>query len=380
MADSPKIRPFFPTAPPPTPASSAPADEVAPAKPPPTELARLEDVGPFGLPKGLSLPELVPTLVRIIKRALDVVFTPVRELGAKVVDVFDGPFSTGESGWALKNAPPTTDVSAKFNELLGAYRAGKSILPPSATSYRYLLVPGMLADHYPGYLSDNARALRAAGLTVSEAPVQTQGRSLQNAEIVRDAILKASEGGKQVVVIGHSKGAVDTTVALSLYPELKSKVRSLVALQPSYGGSVLVSDLLGWDKLAPAVRNTLHTLFGGDNHAFDDVTYASRKKFLAEHPYPTDIPTVSLATRRLSPRSLLLPLEQYIKTRYGWENDGVLTVEDQMIPGSKVVKLDGVDHTGAAMLGLPGLTDYSPGELTIPMVSLALADDEAASG
>ena len=37
--------------------------------------------------------------------------------------------------------------------------------------------------------------------------------------------------GKQVVLLGHSKGGVDAAAALSLYPELKGHVRALITMQ-----------------------------------------------------------------------------------------------------------------------------------------------------
>jgi triacylglycerol lipase len=330
--------------------------------------------GPFGLPLGFSLPELVPTIVRGIKGAAMASSAPFVSAARAVEDVFDSPGSAGKAGWALEGATPATDVTARFKELFAANRAGKSILPASASQYAYLLVPGLLADHYPGYLADNEQVLRDASLEVHVAKVKTQARVEENAKIIRDALLEACKSGKQVVVIGHSKGAVDAMSSVSLYPEIRHRVRALISMQGSYGGSIIASDLLDSKTLAPVARATVSRLFGGDANSLTDVTYDSRRKFLEEHPYPQGIDTVSLATSRLSPRSILSPLEHYLKARYGYANDGLLTLEDQIVPGSRVVKLDNVDHAEGALRGLPGFSDQTPGELTLALVALALED------
>jgi pimeloyl-ACP methyl ester carboxylesterase len=323
------------------------------------------------LPVGLALPAVVPFIVGKIHETLTAFGAEVSAFGQRIADVFEGPGSAGKPGWAQKNAEPAKDVSASFKEVLAAYRAGGAILPSSASSYSYLLVPGLLSDHYPGYMADNAKALRDAGLTVHVARVQTQATVEQNAKIIRDAVLEAARDGRKVVLIGHSKGGVDATAAVSLYPEIRPQVRALIAMQPAFGGSIIANDLLE-STLAPLARGTVSTLFGGDENALMDVTYASRKRFLADHPYPPDVDTVALATSRFSPRSLLSPLEQYLKLRYGAASDGFLATEDQVIPGARVVRLDGVDHADGALRGLPGQADYSPGELTLALVATTL--------
>ena len=63
-----------------------------------------------------------------------------------------------------------------------------------------------------------------------------------NAKQIRDAILEASNDGKQVVLVGQSKGGVDITAALALYPEFKPHVRAVVSMQAPYGGTPIASD------------------------------------------------------------------------------------------------------------------------------------------
>jgi ribosome biogenesis protein UTP30 len=57
--------------------------------------------------------------------------------------------------------------------------------------------------------------------------------------------------GKQVLLLGHSKGGVDAAAALSLYwSELKGKVAGLALVQSPYGGTPVVSDILREGQIA----------------------------------------------------------------------------------------------------------------------------------
>ena len=58
-----------------------------------------------------------------------------------------------------------------------------------------------------------------------------------------------------MLLLGHSKGGVDSAAALSLYwPQLKDKVAGLVLAQSPYGGSPVASDILREGQLGDYVR------------------------------------------------------------------------------------------------------------------------------
>lgn len=57
--------------------------------------------------------------------------------------------------------------------------------------------------------------------------------------------------GKQVMLLGHSKGGVDAAAALSIYQqELEGKVAGLALVQSPYGGTPLASDILREGQIA----------------------------------------------------------------------------------------------------------------------------------
>ncbi len=110
--------------------------------------------------------------------------------------------------------------------------------------------------------------------------------------------------------------------------------------------------------------------FDGTESSVRDLTYQHRQDFIKAHPYPTDIPTVSLATSNSSQPSLVAPAGNYTWLRYGAKSDGLVVAEDAMIPGSNVVHLSDLDHVNSTMPS--PFSKYDPGALTVALVDLAL--------
>jgi hypothetical protein len=303
----------------------------------------------------------------------------VRSLrGLPEAERWSGPGSTGLAGWFKAETAPPTDVTARFREVHQRVRDGEPVLPDEAKRHLYLLVKGMLGDELPGYLEDNQRRLEKRGLETREVAVDTEGRLVDNVEVVHDALLDAAHFGRTVVLVGHSKGGVEAMSTLALYPELRRHVRAVVALQPPYGGSVIANDLVTTPSLRRLMDVAFPSLFQGDAASVDDLSYARRMEFVRRHPYsPEEVPTVALATSRLSRRSVLRPLCAYVQERYGWACDGLVNAVDAEVPGSRVVRLDDMDHAEGALTGLPGFSNYYPSDITETMVALALGTPRA---
>ncbi|MCP3139113.1 lipase family protein [Pyxidicoccus xibeiensis] len=285
-----------------------------------------------------------------------------------------GPGCGGLAGW-LKRAAlalPPEDLTPRFRTLLGRVREGEPVLPDEAKRHQYVLVRGMLGDELPGYLLDNVQRLERRGLDVREAPVDTEGLLADNVAVLREALLDAEHFGRSVVLVGHSKGGVEVTAVLALYPELRRVVRAVVTLQAPYGGSSIAHDLATTPELRRLIDFAFPLLFHGVSRSVEELSYTSRMEFIRKHPYPEGIPTVSLASSRLSRLSSLYPLQRYLNDRYGYAADGMVTAVDSEVPGAAVVRLDDLDHAEAALRALPGFNRYHPGDLTEVMVALAL--------
>ena len=104
-------------------------------------------------------------------------------------------------------------------------------------------------------------------LILTVAMLGEQGSVKDNAIAVRDIVLAQYEQfGKQVVLLGHSKGGTDAAAMCAMFwGELKDKVRGLVMLQAVYGGTPLAEDLLGGGQFG-----ALNSLFLGKVASFSN--------------------------------------------------------------------------------------------------------------
>jgi len=283
-----------------------------------------------------------------------------------------GKSSKDEIGWIQDELPQTIDRTASFKSLYSAAKSGESILPPDANQYVYLTLRGYTGDNFPTYMKQNREALERRGLDVREVKTDTEQTVENNAKVVRDAILQAASEGKQVVLIGHSKGGMDMTAAVAMYPELKPHVRAAVAMQSPYGGVPVASDIQDEKIVANLAGKAIEWVLRGDEASLPDFSYEKRRAFIEQYPWPSDIPTVSLSTSSGSQLNGLTPVINWYKLRYGEKTDGIVAQRDTEIPGSRVVRLDNLDHLNSVMPEFPGRANYDPGLLTEALVALAL--------
>ncbi|KAM0887337.1 hypothetical protein ACQ4PT_029105 [Festuca glaucescens] len=237
------------------------------------------------------------------------------------------------------------------------------------------------------------------GLTCHIAKIHSEASVEKNASELKLYIEELYWGsGKQVLLLGHSKGGVDAAAALSLYwSELKGKVAGLALVQSPYGGTPVVSDILREGQIADKETRRITELIvcrliKGDMRALEDLTYARRKDFISRHKFPVDelpiisfhteastAPTVLATLSRIAQAELLpllapLPrfLSEYVESvfasmklplvmpvsaamavvalhlrlRYGERSDGLVTRRDAEVPGSVVVRPERrLDHS-----------------------------------
>lgn len=316
--------------------------------------------------------------------------------------------STEDIGWLQRapGMPPVEDGTKRFIELLENIRNDEHKLPDSLV---YLLVPGLFSNHGPLYFVNTKTCFSKMGLACHIAKIHSEASIDKNAKEIKEYIEEIYWGSKKrVLLLGHSKGGVDTAAALSLYwPDLKDKVAGLVLAQSPYGGSPIASDILREGQLGDYVqlRKIMEVLIckilKGDLQALEDLTYEKRREFLRKHPLPSELPIVSFHTEAgLGPSVLatlsqvanaelpsigdghstkvpvVMPLSaamaacaQLLQVRYGEKSDGLVTRRDAEVPGSVVVRPERkLDH---AWMVYSTLND-SPGEADASQVCEAL--------
>jgi triacylglycerol lipase len=276
---------------------------------------------------------------------------------------------TPGSGRALARA----DRSAEFEQLADKAHHGEEVLPDDAASYTYLMVPGLGTEHYPFYMDDIEQMFEDKELDYEIMDIDTDAGAEQNAKQIRDRILELAADGKQVIPIGHSKGGVDATLAMAMFPELEPHVHALIAMQTPYGGTPIASDVANNPALVDVVSKAIVGLYNGDPRSLTDLSYETRRQAIAKHPYRADrIPTVSFATQHAAFGSALRLSEDYMTQLYGLASDGLVPTDSAIVPGSEAVYARGDHAVGAFKPPIASGGDHIPRDTVQALITIAL--------
>jgi pimeloyl-ACP methyl ester carboxylesterase len=251
---------------------------------------------------------------------------------------FDRPCDTSAALWQLPGeAPPT----------------GRSVaLGRSSAGYTVMFVPGLLAECLASQstvFGDSRADLEAQGYRTGY--IQTRGRqsSETNAVIVRDAI-RAMPADARIILVTHSKGTVDTLVALSEYPDLTDRVVALVSVAGAVNGSPLADLVPNWVAELAESMQIPECPRGHGVEAADSLRRAERLSWLATHSLPASVRTYSLVAVA-GPDSVSAVLRPFYRMLAGTDpaNDGQVIDSDAIVPGSTLLGYANADHLAVAM-------------------------------
>lgn len=247
------------------------------------------------------------------------------------------------------------ELSAPFRDLME-----RKVPPPDSSSrdYRILIVPGFFADPMSrvfGYFADEISALRDAGMKEGadyevlgpesgfsgEASVEGNARAIVKA-------IRASD--RPVLLVTHSKGSADALAALLDQPDIQGRVRGWFSIQGAVWGSPVADEVSkSWDHL---VLDQALRWYGGSPRALTDLRRPTRYSYMTSHregiaALVRKVPTVSLASWKLSSRMSwnLRQIDLFYYPDYPLNiSDGLVEIDDALIPGTPYILLKGVDH------------------------------------
>jgi pimeloyl-ACP methyl ester carboxylesterase len=261
-------------------------------------------------------------------------------------------------------APASPGVTpAEFQAWFEAARAGKLSIPADvergARTFRYVFVGGFGSERMPGYFAQNAKELRARGVSrrsIAFIYPSSDKTIEENAGGVRARFFEiAREGPEKLVVIAHSRGACDA-LAFALHEPgfVRDRVEALFLVQGPFGGSALADYVQGEgppvDRRMPARFRAVVPLLAASERSLlrrgrhgglaDMAREESRQYWSRMLDARADaVPVVGAKTyfiRSETPPSRLGPFRRaagwYLST-YGGPNDGVVAVDDQRLPG-----------------------------------------------
>jgi hypothetical protein len=257
---------------------------------------------------------------------------------------------------ANREDPAASDACADLLWLLSdepAAPAAPPALAPLGPGLRVYVVGGAFSDCF-GEASLAFRGgierLAREGHRVRALPISGRSGAEHNARLVADALAADTLAvSDRVVLIGYSKGMVDILHFLSGHPAQAALVDAVVSVAGPVRGSLLAAEgAWAYDLL-------LAHAFGsrcdpGDGGVVDSLTPQVRKTWLAAHPLPagTRFYTLSAFTTRERIARGLLPSWRMLARRDP-RNDGQVTIDESLVPGSELLGYANADHWGVAI-------------------------------
>jgi hypothetical protein len=216
--------------------------------------------------------------------------------------------------------------------------------------HQVLLVPGYLSDLNPDHFADHMRWLGALGVEHKKVAVRSGHSSEINSAVIAAAIKSSA---KPVILITHSKGAIDTLEALLSEPLLRGKVAGWISLQGPFFGSPVADKLLDGSLINPIIATVILGFFGGTRESAQGLTTGAsgsyyRGRATAITQLLRDVPAVAFASIIESApgasANTALSIPHDMLARDGIRSDGLVPLDSAVLPGMDFVKVSGVDH------------------------------------
>jgi pimeloyl-ACP methyl ester carboxylesterase len=114
-------------------------------------------------------------------------------------------------------------------------------VPEKSTRYRVMVVPGFLNECFASIalpFEDAIPSLNERGFKIDEMVVSGRSSSDANAVYIAETINNLDLGeDEKLVLVGHSKGAVDILHCLAKFPPAARRVAAVVSVAGAINGS-----------------------------------------------------------------------------------------------------------------------------------------------
>ena len=226
-------------------------------------------------------------------------------------------------------------------------------LPSNIINLKILIVPGLLGECIADTAFPFGKAmerLRPLGYQIEPLIVSGRSSSDYNAKQIAEAVEKlALKQEDFLILLGHSKGAVDILHFLLNFPGLVHRVDAVVSVAGAINGSPLskrVADI--YRKLGANLP--FNECEPGDGGGFRSLERSVRLTWMANNPLPTSVKYYSVVsfTDRDRTNKWLVSGYDMLKT-IDPRNDGLLLFSDQVIPGSILLGYVNEDHWEVAL-------------------------------
>ena len=220
------------------------------------------------------------------------------------------------------------------------------------TRLHWVFVPGMFNDCASVVALPFETAvprLRSLGYQAEILSVSGRSSSAFNAARIAEFVSQLASTDQRLVLVGHSKGAVDILEFMVAYPALASRVGAVVSVAGAINGSPLVNP--AGDLYRRSIKDaSLPGCAPGDGGAFTSLQPSQRLNWLIAHPLPQSARYFSLVAFTRSD-AVASPLWSFAAAlaQIDPRNDGQLLFYDQVIPGATLLGYANADHWAVAI-------------------------------
>ena len=249
-------------------------------------------------------------------------------------------------------ADVAADVCARTLRTYAGEPAASRPPPADPSRYRLLFVPGFLASCFPGIHSFEDVVVFARGLGFAADVVAVGGRNgvSANARVLAQQLDRLPADGRRIVLVWHSKGAVEALEMLQMRPDLASKVAAVLTVAGALQGSPHADELQGLYGLTLGVM-PFSGCDRGEGDPVADLAPKVLREWWARATPSLRTPIYSIVglpdLDRLSP-TLVMPWLSL--SRFSRDNDGMLVVRDQVTESGNLLGVVNADHL---TIGIP---------------------------
>ncbi|MBI4249893.1 MAG: hypothetical protein HY611_10355 [Elusimicrobia bacterium] len=252
--------------------------------------------------------------------------------------------------------------------------------------YKLILVPGFLSDLVinsgaPGnpcqadkHFDDQMCWLERLAVPYQRITMQADESLSRNAEILEEAIA-ASE--QDVILISHSKGGIDSLEALLNRPAARQKVKGWISIQAPFFGSLLADWALK-EGIRPLVQRALRE-HGKSIESLESMQTLERKAYYRLHKEEIDslvgeLPVLSFSSWKEEEGggqayTVFSLLRGLLFQWLGVQNDGMVPLASQVLPGTDFVRIPSLSHDDPVM---PQCVDFDRVRFTKTLLSMLL--------
>lgn len=257
-------------------------------------------------------------------------------------------------------------------------------LPSDDPRLRILIVPGAFAECFPEFgmpFEGAAAFLRRRGYRIDFIPVSGRSGADHNAAEIAAAVEQIPDDPTdRIVLIGHSKGAVDILHFLVNYPQTARRISAVVSVAGPVNGSPLADDFAG---IYRRVFSRMPFMYcrPGDRDVVNSLTRSYCMTWLASHRLPEHVKYFSLGG--FARREDIHPMMRFtydLLATVEPRNDGYVAFCDQVIPGATLLGYADLDHWDIALpvrehLNFGGMNSRGPArELLFEAMVLTVAE------